>query len=191
MLTLKIRLRGELGYVLSSSCTLQIQDKDSDQYFAVTTGIHSINSGADDVLRIDVFVSDHALSQVMDVSKYEGSSLDLRLNLPDNIFNFDKSNYSFIAHEDFFYAEAEYYSDNNSIIFGAFSDSIFEDNDKPILSIDVLVDDVSALSGKSGNVTLDLVKMSEVFIPNTDDSLDMVYTIYLDDLIVTPIEQTI
>ena len=166
-------------------------DEASDQYFAVTSGIHSINSGADNVLRIDVFVSDHALSEVEGVSSYNGSSFDLRVTLPNSIYNFEKSDFSFVTHSEFFSAEAEYFATDNSVVFGAFSDNVFTDNDKPILSIDVLVDDLSILKGKSGDVTLDIVRMSEVFVPADSDALDMIYTINIDDLILTPIEQTI
>ena len=157
----------------------------------MTSSVHTINSGSSEVLRLDVFVSDHALTQVNGVSTYGGSSFDLIIDLPDTIFNFDGSDYSFVAHNAFFYADAEYYQANNTIKFAAFSDAVFTDNDKPILSIDVLVDDLTSLAGKSGNVKVDLARMSEVFIPATDDVLNMVYTIELDDLILTPFEQTV
>ena len=166
-------------------------DEANGQYFAVTSSLHTINSGNNDILRLDIFVSDHALTQVSGVSNFNGSSFDMVIDLPDTIFVSNAAKYSFTTHGDFFYADAEFDTDDDTIVFSAFSESVFVDNDKPILSIDMLVDDITALSGQSGNVTLNIAKMSEVFIPASNDALNLVYQIHLDDLIVTPIEQTL
>ena len=95
-------------------------DEPSGQFYAVTSSLHTTNAGANDVLRIDVFVSDHALADVVGVSNYEGSSFDLLIDLPDAIFDYPSSAYSFSSHADFFDAEARYDADANTITWGAF-----------------------------------------------------------------------
>ena len=47
-------------------------DQLAGQFFSVTSSIHTVNSGADDILRLDVFVTDHALTSVSGVSAYGG-----------------------------------------------------------------------------------------------------------------------
>ena len=166
-------------------------DEPSGQFYAVTSSLHTTNAGANDVLRIDVFVSDHALADVVGVSNYEGSSFDLLIDLPDAIFDYPSSAYSFSSHADFFDAEARYDADANTITWGAFSDVAFTDNDSPIFTVDVVIDDLAAIVDKTGNVSMTIARMSEEPILSTDDALGLSYTIHFGDLIITPIEQTI
>ena len=166
-------------------------DQLAGQFFSVTSSIHTVNSGADDILRLDVFVTDHALTSVSGVSAYGGSSFDLVIDLPDVIFNYPSSAFNFTSHPDFFDADARYDAGTSSITFGAFSDAAFTKNDDPILTVDVEIDDLSSILDKNGNVSMTIARMSEQAIKSSDDALGLDYTIHIGDLIITPIEQTI
>ena len=168
-----------------------------EQFFALAPAVYT--SGTDAFLRLDVYVSDYALSEKDGLSQFGGTSFDLTIDLSGSLFSESSDDYSFIDNDTIFSSVSSYREDLNAIKWSGYSDVVYTDTANPLFSVDMSVADFASLVDSKGDlvdlggtVSFDVARISESSILSSDDVVTgLDFSVNLIDLIAIPIDFTI
>lgn len=174
-----------------SSEFLYDEDQPSEQHFAIVSSAYSVISSTDTRVILDVYVSEYALQRFDDVSDYGGTAFDLNLAFGGTSLSFNQASDTVSANSQLYSWEADFKPDQNSLIFGGFSDEVYTDTASPLLSIALNVADFDAVKSSGGTILMNYAKISEVPILTSEDAIGLSNTIDLSELIITPMSEII
>ena len=165
------------------------EDQPSEQHFEIVSSAYSVADSTDTRVILDVYVSEYALQRFDGVSDYGGTAFDLNLAFGETSLSFNQVSDYVTANLNLNSWEADFKPDENSLIFGGFSDEAFTDTSNPLLSIALHVADFEALKSSGGSILMNYAKISEVPILTSEDAIDLLHTIDLSELIITPMNE--
>ena len=168
-------------------------DQLSGQYFAVTPTAYNVDDGisGQDYIRLDVYVSEQALSEALGVSQFGGTAIDLQLDLPSEIFSMEERDVIITTSDIFTMASGSFDASSDVVRWSGFVESEVSVYNEPILTIDAKVDDFNAIKDKFGDVSLSIAKISDGVVTSQMDVLNLSYDINLSDLILTAYDLSI
>lgn len=164
-----------------------------DQYFAVTPTVYSLDNDAEVVnyLRLDFYLSEQALSEVAGLSEFGGTSIDLKMSLPSNIYTMSQEDVTLVSSDIFTMSEVDYNNVSDIVRWSGFVDSELPIYNKPILTIDAKIPGYDDVKDLTGIIEFSIAKISDSDITVEMDAFDLNYHINLEDLIIAPIEMSV
>jgi len=172
-----------------SSEFLYDEDQPIEQHFEIVSSAYSVADSTDTRVILDVYVSEYALQRFDGVSDYGGTAFDLNLAFGGTSLSYNQESDTVSANSELFSWEADFKPDQNSLIFGGFSDEVYTDTSNPLLSIALNVADFEGVKSSGGSILMNYAKISEVPILTSEDAIGLSNTIDLNELIITPLSE--